>query len=423
MKMKAGLAWAIAVAVLFVGLVSLGWLTILIAKKAAEQRSQTLTVNAQDAFEIADFESAARFSIAAINGREAFLIGFDSGKAEKILTDVVSKSPALNGRIYFKQSVDAVAYSPNGKYLATASGPNGIQIWDALTHKLLASAAPTDGMNVYSLVFTGDGQSLISDDVDTWTVQPTNYGEANLNLSSKASRIDSPAQILIAKIKNSDKETYLATSPDLSTVLTSNGRSLRIWDVASRTVTTPDWSREVELDHDVGMAWYAPNGKYIAVTSGTAVIIIDGKNFTFTGAIVRLNDNQNPWDAKFSPDGERLAIMPDPTTVQIFITSTMEAEGPLLRQIGVVSDVAFSPDGHTLAVAGGDWQVRFWDLKKSSGKGPDRKPPLRGRALIEEACRRVLQGEVSRFREQELEHTPLLNGKTDGDACRTLRMN
>jgi WD40 repeat protein len=56
--------------------------------------------------------------------------------------------------------VESVAWSPDGMYLASAEGWNGVRVWDAVTGESLAVLEHTEF--VYSVAWSPDGTYLAS---------------------------------------------------------------------------------------------------------------------------------------------------------------------------------------------------------------------------------------------------------------------
>jgi WD40 repeat protein len=61
--------------------------------------------------------------------------------------------------------VHSVAFSPDGKTLASGSDDNTIKLWDAQTRQELAALKGHAG-SVYSVVFSPDGETLASGSKD-----------------------------------------------------------------------------------------------------------------------------------------------------------------------------------------------------------------------------------------------------------------
>ncbi|WTE71220.1 WD40 repeat domain-containing protein [Streptomyces sp. NBC_01615] len=66
-------------------------------------------------------------------------------------------------------------------------------------------------------------------------------------------------------------------------------------------------------------------------------------------------------DVAFSPDGHTLATSSQDSTVRLWNADTGEPRRTMLGHTDWVYAVAFGPDGHTLATASADKTVRLWN--------------------------------------------------------------
>ena len=111
--------------------------------------------------------------------------------------------------------VDGLAYTPDGKRLATASDDGTAKVWDATTGRELLTLPIKDGHGRHGVAFSPDGKRLAtstnSGEVTVWDIVT---GQAVLILSGHTDRISG-----------------VAFSPDGKRLATtSDDRTARIWD-------------------------------------------------------------------------------------------------------------------------------------------------------------------------------------------------
>ncbi|MFE1444074.1 protein kinase [Streptomyces sp. NPDC058739] len=273
--------------------------------------------------------------------------------------DAAAGTHTLTGHTGF---VYSVAFSPDGKTLASGSGDGTVRLWDVAARKQLGVLTDLDGYWVTSVAFSPDGKTLASG----------NYGGGYImRLWDVATR-----KLLGAPLTGSGGTATVAFSPDGETIASAGyGESgVRLWDVATRKPLGPPL-----------------NGNSKALT--TVAFSPDGKTFASGGedGTVRLWDvasrkqlgvftNRDPWvhSVMFSPDGRTLAGGSgdgEVGMVWLWDVATRKQLGPpLTGHSGAVVSVAFSPDGKCLASGSNDTTVWLWSVAARKQLGP----PLTG---------------------------------------------
>jgi WD40 repeat protein len=269
--------------------------------------------------------------------------------------------------------VPALAFSPDGKTLAVASGspgqwaaqPGAVTLWDLGTIETRAVLEGHLGL-VDAVAFSPDGQTIATGSYDH-TVRLWRAASAR------------PLAVLHG---HTGPVRGLAFARDGKTLATAGEDGAAIlWDLKAHK------PRVTIRNEDGGLACVAlsPDGKTLAAGLASAPgrfgIV---KLWDVTTGKVRavLRRERNEYDAiAFSPDGKTLAVgnlscaaqFLDVATARVrgeprWDPSTGELRGALLWNVGPVQGIAFSPDRRLLATAEGD-SVKLWDAATGQDRG------------------------------------------------------
>ena len=239
--------------------------------------------------------------------------------------------------------VSAVAFSPNGRQLATASADSTVRLWNASTGKALRTLTHTDDVN--AVAFSPNGTQLATTENNTARLWDTSTGKALRTLTGHTGSVYAVAF--------SPDGTQLATTSDDGTVRLWNASTGKALRTLNRTgfvyavAFSPDGTQLATPGGDnTARLWDASTGKLLRTVTG------------HTGGVNAV---------AFSPDGTQLATAGNDKTVRLWDASTGKALRTLTGHTGFVNAVAFSPNGTQLATTGGaDNTARLWDA--STGK-------------------------------------------------------
>jgi WD40 repeat protein/transcriptional regulator with XRE-family HTH domain len=244
-------------------------------------------------------------------------------------------------------SVDSVAFSPNGTTLATGNADGTVRLWDVATRRQITTlTGPTGPVN--SVAFSHDGTTLA-----------TGSADGTVRLWDVATR-----RQIAALTSHDGPVTSVAFSLDGTTLATGNADgTIRLWDAATRhPVSGPPTSHGGPV---VGVAFGPGGGTLASGNDDGTVSLWDLANGSCTGGPL-INDPSRATSVALSPDGGTLAAGNADGTIRLWDAATgSPTSRPLTGPAGPVTSVAFSPDGTTLASASPDHTVRLWDLATS----------------------------------------------------------
>ncbi len=260
--------------------------------------------------------------------------------------DRLSQVAQVNTLLGHAERIAALAYSPDGKLLATAGQDQTIRLWDPQSPAGATRSLPGHEGYVGRLAFspTGDRIASAGDDktVRLW---------------------DARDGRLVQTLKHDDRVRYVAFSQDLELVSADEAGTITTWDLATgeRIATHP------------GIKWcvgLSPDGLRFAATQAESKKVRIGDAATGRELVVCQGEMEDIQAAIFSSEGGRLAtagadgqiVVWDVTDGHELMSFAVDPEAARDYRTGL----AFSPDGRFLAGGGGTRQsgptVVVWDL-------------------------------------------------------------
>jgi len=257
-----------------------------------------------------------------------------------------------------EEQVNAIAYSPDGRQLASAAGRHDgshfvILIWDAETGA--QRCALRGHANVVSAVaFSPDGQRIVSGSHDRTVRLWDNCTGAELNC------LRGHSSLVLG----------VAFSPDGRHIVSGScDKTVRLWDACSGV----ELRRLVGHEDQVNAVAWSPDGALVASAAGCRAYLKHADDTVrlwdaSTGRQVRLfrGHGSEVTPVAFSPDGHRMATGSCDKTIRVWDTGNGAELRCLRGHQDAVTGVAFLPDAWRVVSSSEDKTVRLWDVDAGS---------------------------------------------------------
>jgi WD40 repeat protein len=293
--------------------------------------------------------------------------------------------------------VSVVAISPDGRTVAAAADDGGLHRWDLVSRRRLGGSSVQEG-GIDAIAFSPDAKTIATTGNQDGTVRLWDAVSGR-----HVGRLD----------VRGDSVKAVAFSPDGKLVVTAGqDDEVQLWDATSR-----ERVGGLGAHSRAGLAVaFSPDGKTLATTSqdDTAVRLWD----VGSRAQVGLFEVRSLSTAvAFSPDGSTIATVGDEDgAIVLWDAASHKQRARLTGHNDVVIAIAFHADGRTFASAADDGSVRLWDLSDRArpGSGAGRSTPVHAVAFTPDGSTLVAAGEDGGFASLDpVDHEPV--GRIAGD--------
>jgi WD40 repeat protein len=287
---------------------------------------------------------------------EAYTVANTVEAADALRQAIVeARAPAVVGR--HDAGVNSVAFSPDGKFIVTASNDNTARVWNAASGAEQLTLRGHGGF-VYDAAYSPDGKLIAT---------------ASSDGTARVWDAVSGREVLVVRQQRSVRSVVY--SPDGKYLLTaSDDETARLWDALSGRELLVLRGREREINDarfsaDGRMVVTAHEDGQARVWEVSSALASPSATASSARGVVTFDHNTPVKSAAFSPDGKLVVTTNEDEFGHVWEIATGR-ELLVLRGHGApVRRAAFSPDGKTIVTTSADGTARVWEVSTTLNTG------------------------------------------------------
>ncbi len=354
--------------------------TVRANEEAVISRSRELAITA--------LRSENRLDLALLLSLESLNTANTFEARNSLVTNLEAKPQLTHFLTAHTDTIRALAYSPDGRLLASAGKDLSIILWDTQTNQPVGQPLKGHTNWINALAFSPDSHTLFSVGIDgtirRWDVatgqaigEPlppgaTEFWSVAYNPDGKTFATgDKDGTVLLWDVAagkpigkplqgHTDLIYALAYSPDGTMLASGSGDgTIRLWNAADGQ---PIGEPLAEHTGGVLALAFSPDGSRLASTGIDKSVILWDPSTGEPIDEIPTGHTERVKALAYSSDGSLLATASDDNTVRIWDPDTLQQVGPNLTGYDHIWSMAFNPKNQSLAVAAADTSVMIWDL-------------------------------------------------------------
>ncbi|KAI0333363.1 WD40 repeat-like protein [Cubamyces sp. BRFM 1775] len=273
-------------------------------------------------------------------------------------TTVILRDGVTGGIVHkLEEHTDAVwalAFSPDSKYLVTGASDRRALIWEIASFSIVAELEDCNSV-VQTIQYSHDGKRLVTSSVASTdppsVATPADFSVRLWDAKSGAllNTMEGHTAVVMNAVFSPDDRRIASCSADYTA---------KIWDAQTGTLYRT-------LEGHRGLVWsiaFDPESRRVVTGSEDMTSRVWSAE---TGeALVNMYEHTGGvWGVAFSPDGKRVMSASSDGTLKLCNSYTGEVEYTFERHDALVNTAVFSPDGKYVASSGGENEVLVWDTR------------------------------------------------------------